>query len=51
MNKKEAIELERVIWEYWNGLGWTRLFEDNSYEDIFMTKNAIENCNFFVNTI
>ncbi len=36
--KKEAIELERVIWEYWNGIGWTRLFEDNCYEDIFMTK-------------
>lgn len=36
--KKEVVELERVIWEYWNGIGWTRLFEDNSYEDIFMTK-------------
>lgn len=36
--KKEAIELERVIWEYWNGIGWMRLFEDSSYEDIFMTK-------------
>ncbi len=36
--KKEIIELECVIWEYWNGIGWTRLFEDNSYEDIFMVK-------------
>ena len=39
--KKEAIELERVIWEYWNGIGWTRLFEDNCYEDIFMTKEKM----------
>ena len=39
--KKEVIELERVIWEYWNGIGWTRLFEDNAYEDIFMIKEKI----------
>ena len=40
--KKEVIELERVIWEYWNGIGWTRLFVGNDYEDVFMTK---EKCN------
>ncbi len=33
--KKKDINLERVIWEYWNGNGWARLFEENMYEDIF----------------
>lgn len=27
--------VERVLWEYWNGQGWRRLFMDTSYEDVF----------------
>lgn len=29
------IYVEKVIWEYWNGRGWARLFPDNRYETIF----------------
>lgn len=28
-------QVERVLWEYWNGQGWRRLFVDTSYEDVF----------------
>lgn len=27
--------VERVLWEYWNGQGWRRLFVDTSYENVF----------------
>lgn len=27
--------VERVLWEYWNGQGWRRLFPDTSYENVF----------------
>lgn len=30
-----AIKIEKVIWEYWNGNGWARLFSDNSYQFVF----------------
>lgn len=29
------ITAEDVIWEYYNGSGWSRLFPDNEYADIF----------------
>lgn len=29
------VRIERVLWEYWNGLGWARLFPDGSHEDFF----------------
>ena len=29
------ITITQVIWEYYNGYGWSRLFPDNSYSDIF----------------
>ncbi len=41
--KPTDIEIDRVVWEYWNGVGWARLFADASYEDFFtMQKNDIE---------
>ncbi|WP_207649512.1 baseplate J/gp47 family protein [Anaeromicropila populeti] len=33
------ITIEEVIWEYYNGLGWRRLFEDSRYSDIFSVQN------------
>lgn len=29
------ISVGSVIWEYFNGYGWSRVFDDNSYSDIF----------------
>lgn len=29
------VYIEKVIWEYWNGDGWARLFSENSYDDFF----------------
>ncbi len=41
--KPTDIEIDRVVWEYWNGVGWARLFADASYEDFFtMQKNDME---------
>ncbi|MDD4802458.1 MAG: hypothetical protein PHF24_05890, partial [Syntrophomonas sp.] len=28
--------ITRVIWEYYNGKGWVKLFADSQYEDIFL---------------
>lgn len=37
-NLEYDITIEEVIWEYYNGQGWSRLFADNRYSDIFTTK-------------
>ena len=29
------ITIEEVIWEYYNGIGWSRLFSNREYSDIF----------------
>lgn len=29
------ITITKVVWEYYNGYGWSRLFPDDSYSDIF----------------
>lgn len=34
------ITVEAVIWEYYNGSGWTRLFQENSYQRIFSTEKG-----------
>lgn len=34
------ITIEEVIWEYYNGHGWTALFENNEYGDIFSTQHG-----------
>lgn len=39
---KYEITISKVIWEYFNGHGWCRLFEDTSYEDIFLPKEHLE---------
>ncbi len=33
------VRIRYVIWEYWNGSGWVKLFRDNSYSDVFYGNN------------
>lgn len=33
------VRIQNVIWEYWNGSGWIKLFRDNSYGDVFSGAN------------
>lgn len=33
--RERDVQIERVLWEYWNGLGWARLFPAGEYEDFF----------------
>ena len=33
------IAIEAVIWEYYNGSGWTRLFPNGAYEQVFLAKD------------
>ena len=33
--RERDVRIERVLWEYWNGLGWARLFPTGDYEDFF----------------
>lgn len=34
------IEIEKVVWEYWNGVGWAKLYPDDSNEDFFLAKSG-----------
>ncbi len=34
------ITVEDVIWEYYNGSGWARLFPENDYHDVFSTRDG-----------
>lgn len=34
------ITIEDVLWEYYNGQGWARLFPDNAYRDTFSTRHG-----------
>ena len=34
------VKIERVLWEYWNGLGWARLFPSGANEDFFTPGKA-----------
>ena len=34
------ITIDCVVWEYFNGKGWARLFKDNEYEDVFHPQNG-----------
>lgn len=40
-NREYDLTIEEVIWEYYNGSGWARLYNDSSYADLFNTENAI----------
>lgn len=34
------ISITRVLWEYFNGTGWVRLFDDNRYDEVFSPMNG-----------
>lgn len=38
--EKFDITIDNVIWEYFNGKGWAKLFRDNQYEDIFHPRDG-----------
>ncbi len=42
--KEFRISISDVIWEYYNGYGWSRLFTDNSYSDIFNFSQGVTGC-------
>lgn len=39
-NPEYQVTIEEIIWEYYNGSGWARLFSDNSYADLFQIKDG-----------
>ena len=40
-NPEYDVTIEEIIWEYYNGSGWTRLFEDSSHADLFSIRNGV----------
>ena len=38
------LSIREVIWEYYNGFGWARLFPDRSYYDVFNYSNGVTHC-------
>lgn len=40
--REQDVLIERVLWEYWNGLGWARLFPTGENEDLFTPKEQGE---------
>lgn len=42
VDKEYDLTIEAVLWEYYNGNGWSRLFADESYEDIFSTELGLK---------
>jgi len=39
-NTEFDVTIEAVIWEYYNGSGWARLFPKDSYQQIFSVRNG-----------
>ena len=35
------VTIDEVIWEYYNGTGWARLFADDRFSDIFLPKGLV----------
>lgn len=36
----EDVQIEKVAWEYWNGFGWSRLYQDDTGEEFFQAKEG-----------
>lgn len=43
--KEYNIRIARLIWEYWDGNGWARLFINTEYEEIFYDEEIEESYN------
>lgn len=42
--KSFRISVTSVIWEYFNGSGWSRLFPDNANSDLFKMEQGVTSC-------
>ncbi len=42
--KTYYISITDVIWEYYNGFGWSRLYPDRSYSDLFNFTQGVTGC-------
>lgn len=40
VEREYDITIDRVLWEYFNGSGWVRLFSGKEYEDMFLGENG-----------
>lgn len=40
--REQDVRIDRVLWEYWNGLGWARLFPTGENEDLFTPREQAE---------
>lgn len=48
INKKYDITIEEVVWEYYNGNGWNRLFSDKRYENVFGAEEGMIDSDFYM---
>ena len=42
--KSYELSITEVIWEYYNGYGWARLFPDRSYTNVFNYTDGVTHC-------
>ena len=42
--KSYELSITEVIWEYYNGYGWARLFPDRSYNNVFNYTEGVTHC-------
>lgn len=40
--KEYEISIGEVVWEYWNGTGWGRLYTDNDYSKLFNNTSELQ---------
>ena len=38
------LSISEVIWEYYNGYGWSRLFPDRTFSDVFNYRDGVTHC-------
>lgn len=41
VDREYDLTIEEVLWEYYNGSGWSRLFNDSSYCDLFSADQGV----------
>lgn len=46
VEKEFDITIAEVVWEYFNGFGWTRLCDDKSYNSLFGTEGGTQDADF-----
>lgn len=46
--KIKSVKIERIVWEYWNGIAWKRLIFDNEKEVFFASESNSVNIKFIL---